>query len=61
MTKYQKKTYTPTWEPIALTEHICGGYEAPLVLRVFDYDADGTHVGIHFVEFHGKFGILMGG
>merc|ERR1712137_1368213 len=43
MTKYQKKTYTPTWEPIALTEHICGGYEAPLVLRVFDYDADGTH------------------
>jgi len=42
-TKYVNDVTNCTWESIQLTDRLCGGHEAPLTLKVYDYDADGTH------------------
>ena len=33
----------PTWEAVPITAQMCGGHDAPLEIRVFDHDPDGTH------------------
>lgn len=43
-TEVVKNSITPIWRPCLLSEFLCGGYDAPIVVRVYDHDDDGTHV-----------------
>lgn len=43
----------PTWDPFVVEIDACGGMKAPLEVRVYDYDEDGTH------DFIGSFGTTL--
>jgi len=42
-TEVIKNDLNPIWKPVEVSAMLCGSYDAPILLRVYDYDADGTH------------------
>ena len=43
-TEYIKQCLSPKWAPFELSVETCGGLDNELILRVYDWDADGGHV-----------------
>ena len=44
MTEYKKNCCSCSWLPLELSVQLCGGMDSPLVIKVYDYDSDGTNV-----------------
>lgn len=44
MTEYKKDCCSCSWLPLEVSVQLCSGMDAPIVVRVYDYDRDGTNV-----------------